>query len=104
MVTVQNHTFEFSPIVLNSYCGIANGGGTGYNLQLSEVVKVLTGGVVDNWPTKGQIPSSKLSVKYIVLHKVRVVNWVPTTHTTSVSKPMARVLYMIGIGASFNFG
>ncbi|GAA0163831.1 hypothetical protein LIER_19605 [Lithospermum erythrorhizon] len=92
--TFQNFTFDFSPCLINGCFARANGGETGYNLQLFEIFKVLTGGAVNTWPVKGQIPSSRLSVKYAILHKVAVVNWVPTTPTTSVSKTMARVLYM----------
>ncbi|GAA0158445.1 hypothetical protein LIER_15466 [Lithospermum erythrorhizon] len=47
----------------------ANGGQTGYNLQLSDIVKVLIGGDVDTWHDK-RLPSSKLSVMYAVLNKV----------------------------------
>ncbi|GAA0149559.1 hypothetical protein LIER_08704 [Lithospermum erythrorhizon] len=49
------------------------------------------GGAVDTWSDKG-LPSSKLIVKYAVLDKVGVANWVPTTHTTSVSQTFASIL------------
>ncbi|GAA0155644.1 hypothetical protein LIER_13330 [Lithospermum erythrorhizon] len=102
-VTFCNFTFDFSPSLVNAFYGRANGGETSYNLQLSEIVKVLTGGVVDTWPDKG-LPSSKLSVKYAVMHKVGVENWVPITHTIIVSETLAMVLYMIGTRALFNLG
>ncbi|GAA0141168.1 hypothetical protein LIER_02375 [Lithospermum erythrorhizon] len=97
-VTFHNFTFDFSPSVINGYFARANGGDTGYNLQLSEIVKVLTGGAVNTWLDKEQILSSRLIVKYVVLHKIDVVNWVPTTHTKSVSDTVDWVLYTrIGI-------
>ncbi|GAA0151212.1 hypothetical protein LIER_09982 [Lithospermum erythrorhizon] len=103
-VILRNYTIEFSPSIINAYFGRANGGKTGSKLKLYEIAKVLTGGAVYTWLDKGQIPSSRLSVKYVVLPKVGVVNWVPTTYTTSVSETMAMVLYIIGTGASFNLG
>ncbi|GAA0143723.1 hypothetical protein LIER_04336 [Lithospermum erythrorhizon] len=69
-VTFRNFNFDFSPSLVNAFYGRANGGETGYNLQLPEIVKVLTGGDVDTWPDKG-LPSSKISVKDAVLHKAR---------------------------------
>ncbi|GAA0141465.1 hypothetical protein LIER_02602 [Lithospermum erythrorhizon] len=48
----RNFTFDFSPSLINRYFARANSGDTGYNLQLSEIVNVLTGGVVNTWPDK----------------------------------------------------
>ncbi|GAA0183744.1 hypothetical protein LIER_31102 [Lithospermum erythrorhizon] len=102
-VTFRNRTFDFSPRLINDHFGRPNGGGTGYNLRTSDIVKVLTAGVVDTWPDKG-LPSSRLSVKYVVLYKVGVANWIPTTHNTSVFEALGKFLYMIGTGASFDMG
>ncbi|GAA0143674.1 hypothetical protein LIER_35787 [Lithospermum erythrorhizon] len=98
-VTFRNCTFDFSPRLINDYFGLPNGGGTGYNLRTNDIVNVLTGGVVDTWPDKG-LPSSRLSVKYAVLYKVGVANWIPTIHNTSVSEALGKFMYMIGTGAS----
>ncbi|GAA0172164.1 hypothetical protein LIER_26043 [Lithospermum erythrorhizon] len=51
-VTLRNYTIDFSLSIINGYYAKANRGGTRYNLQLSGIVKVLTGGSVDTWPTK----------------------------------------------------
>ncbi|GAA0151308.1 hypothetical protein LIER_10053 [Lithospermum erythrorhizon] len=102
-VTFKNCTFDLSPIRINDYFGRPNECGTGYNLRPNDIVKVLTGGAIDSWPDEG-LPSSRLSVKYVVLHKVGVANWIPTTHRTSVSESLGKVLYMIGTGASFDLG
>ncbi|GAA0172005.1 hypothetical protein LIER_25915 [Lithospermum erythrorhizon] len=100
-VTFCNFTFDFSPSIINRYFGRENGEETGYNLQLSEIVKVLTGGVVDTWSDKGQIASSKMSVKYVILHKIGVANWVPSTHTASVFETLARA---VDTGGAFGSG
>ncbi|GAA0181473.1 hypothetical protein LIER_30248 [Lithospermum erythrorhizon] len=76
LVTFRNFTFDFSPYIINGYFGRAKGGEMGYNLKLTKIFKVLTGGAIDIWLDKG-LPSSKLS---------------------------AKVLYMIGTGALFNSG
>ncbi|GAA0163614.1 hypothetical protein LIER_19435 [Lithospermum erythrorhizon] len=52
-VTLGNFTFEFSPSIMNGYFSRANGGETSYNLKFLEIIKVLTGGVVNTCPTKG---------------------------------------------------
>ncbi|GAA0159514.1 hypothetical protein LIER_16268 [Lithospermum erythrorhizon] len=65
LVTLQNYTINFSPSLINVYYGRANGGKIGAKLKFSEIANVLTGGTVDTWLDKGQIPSSKWSVNII---------------------------------------
>ncbi|GAA0160596.1 hypothetical protein LIER_17115 [Lithospermum erythrorhizon] len=63
-VTFRNFTFDFSPRIINDYFGRANRDTTGYNLQLSNIVKVLMGGAINTWPDK-ELPSSKLGVHVV---------------------------------------
>ncbi|GAA0176258.1 hypothetical protein LIER_29282 [Lithospermum erythrorhizon] len=44
----------------------------------------MTIGSIITWPSRSQLESSKLSVKYAVLHKVAVICLVPTTHTPAL--------------------
>ncbi|MCI54116.1 envelope-like protein, partial [Trifolium medium] len=37
------------------------------------------------WPKKGKVSASKISVKYAILNRIGALNWVPTTHTADVA-------------------
>ncbi|GAA0163826.1 hypothetical protein LIER_39667 [Lithospermum erythrorhizon] len=97
-VTLRNFVFNFSPDLINKAYGRTNEGDTGDSLLLSDIVSTLIVGSVTIWPPKSQLASSKLSVKYVVLHKVDVICLVPTTHTTSIGEALTKALYMLGSG------
>ncbi|GAA0170952.1 hypothetical protein LIER_41053 [Lithospermum erythrorhizon] len=56
--------------------------------NFQKIVKMLTGGVVDTWLDKGQIASSKLSVKYAVLHKFIFDQVVQHAQSQAVLEPI----------------
>ncbi|GAA0163473.1 hypothetical protein LIER_43647 [Lithospermum erythrorhizon] len=103
-VTLRNLVFNFSPDLINQAYGRTNVGDTGDKMLLSDIVSTLTAGAVTIWPPRTQLPSSKLSAKYVVLHKVVVTCLVPTTHTTGISEALAKVLYVLGSGDNLNVG
>lgn len=43
-------------------------------------------------------------MKYVVLHKIGIANWCPSTHGSGVSPILASLLYQIGTRSTFNFG
>jgi hypothetical protein len=45
-----------------------------------------------------------LSVKYAILNKIGTINWVPTTHTSDIATWLARFIYSVGTGTSFDYG
>jgi hypothetical protein len=45
-----------------------------------------------------------LSVKYAILNRIGAVNWVPTSHTSTIATSLAKFIYAIGIGADVDFG
>ncbi|GAA0173984.1 hypothetical protein LIER_27472 [Lithospermum erythrorhizon] len=55
-VTFRNRTFDFSPRLINDYFGRPNGGGTGYNLRPSDIVKVLWLELLTHGLTRGLLP------------------------------------------------
>ncbi|XP_050876094.1 uncharacterized protein LOC127079768 [Lathyrus oleraceus] len=56
------------------------------NKRSKEFRKVeITAKQVKEWPMKGKLYASSLSVKYVVLHRIRVANWVPTNHTSNIA-------------------
>lgn len=56
----------------------------------NQVCSEITGGRVKYWPNKGKFSVGKLTVKYGILHRVAVVNCVPTNHTSTITKRMVK--------------
>lgn len=48
--------------------------------------------------------ASALSVKYVVLHKIGVMNRVPTNHTSNIAIGVGKFIYIIGTKLNFDFG
>jgi hypothetical protein len=45
-----------------------------------------------------------LSVKYAILNRIGAVNWVPTSHTSTIATGLAKFIYAIGTGANVDYG
>lgn len=58
-----------------------------------------TKGTVIEWPINDQFTTISLSVKYVILDKIDIVNWYPSTYASSVSLAFAKLIYLIGIGS-----
>jgi len=69
-----------------------------------QICKEITAQQVKRWPIKGKLQSSKLSVKYALLHRIGAANWVPTNHTSTITAGLGMFIYMIGTETKFNFG
>ena len=72
--------------------------------KIDPMVSVITGGKVRSWPYKFQLLSSHLILRYSILHKIAMCNWLPTTHCTVVSKSFATFLFQVGMKRKFNLG
>ncbi|XP_050897173.1 uncharacterized protein LOC127103989 [Lathyrus oleraceus] len=59
---------------------------------------------VRKWPLKDKLVASKLSVKYAMLHKIGVANWVPTNHKSKVFVMLGKFIYVVGTKANFDYG
>ncbi|XP_058752435.1 uncharacterized protein LOC131625606 [Vicia villosa] len=70
----------------------------------NKVCQVITANQVRSWPLKGKLSASKLSMKYAMLHKIGVANWVPTNHKSTVPTVLGRFIYAIGTKAKFDYG
>ena len=66
--------------------------------------KEITAGQVKAWPKKGKLAAKYLSVKYAILNKIGVVNWVPTNHTSTIATNLGKFLYSVGTKVDFDFG
>ncbi|XP_050896468.1 uncharacterized protein LOC127103247 [Lathyrus oleraceus] len=89
-VYVRGKCVIFSPSVINKYLG-----------RPDEAQPELE---VRKWPLKGKLVASKLSVKYAMLHKIGVANWVPTNHKSTVVVMLGKLIYVVGTKAKFDYG
>ncbi|KAK2352764.1 hypothetical protein QL285_090477 [Trifolium repens] len=103
-VFVRGKCVQFSPAVINAYLGRREYGYPGFEPTNNQVCKTITANQVKVWPLKGQVPSVMLSVKYAILNRIGAVNWVPTSHTSTIATGLAKFIYVIGTGANVDFG
>lgn len=66
------------------------------------VVFELTGGKVKKWDAR--FAFTKLTWKYVVLHKVAISNWMFSKNTTILTKDRVILIYRIGKGIPINLG
>ena len=103
-VYVRGHQFDFLPSILNAYLGCPNPKGPIIQPPVHQVVSVIIGGKLSSWPAKGNVPSSILSTKFCILHKIIIYNWLPGNHKSHVTKALASLLFQIGTKQRFNLG
>lgn len=72
-------------------------------LVYPNVVRELIGGVMSSW-VEDSLHGAKLSMKYGILHKIIVHNWMPSTHHSTLRQSIATLIYRIGFGIPINFG
>ncbi|KAK2456852.1 hypothetical protein QL285_004181 [Trifolium repens] len=103
-VFVRGKCVKFSPAVINAYLGRKEDGYPGFEPTNNQVCKTITANQVKVWPLKGKVPSAMLSVKYAILNRIGAINWVPTTHSSTIATSLAKFIYAIGTGADADFG
>ncbi|KAK2450358.1 plasma membrane ATPase [Trifolium repens] len=95
---------EFSPVVINRFLGRREDGYSEVEATNNQICKTITANQVRMWPLKGKVPSVILSVKYAILNRIGAINWVSTTHSSTIATSLARFIYAIGTGTDANFG
>ncbi|XP_057432425.1 uncharacterized protein LOC130725193 [Lotus japonicus] len=103
-VYVRGRCVTFSPAVINQALGRSAVEFVEEELSLDLVAKELTAGQVEKWPTKKLLSIGFLSVKYAILNRIGVVNWIPSHHTSAISAILAKLIYRIGTEIPFDFG
>ena len=56
------------------------------------------------WPKDNNFQSSILSMKYSILHKIAIANWLLRLHISSVSKDIVILLFLVGTSEPFDMG
>ncbi|KAK6114750.1 LOW QUALITY PROTEIN: hypothetical protein DH2020_007019 [Rehmannia glutinosa] len=92
-------------VVINEFFGTPDCEEGHHIRDFNMVLKVLTGNRMPLWPAHPKkVSSSALTSLYGVLFKIALSNWVPSSHSSSVTREQATVIYLIGKGLPFNFG
>lgn len=69
-VYVRGRCVEFSPEVINRFMGRCDDEQAEVEVIDNTVYKEITAKQVSQWPRKGKLSASKLSVKYVGLHMI----------------------------------
>ncbi|XP_019198220.1 PREDICTED: uncharacterized protein LOC109192077 [Ipomoea nil] len=104
-IFIRGKWYIFGPDMINEYYGLTvvqEEAITDWNL----VAKTLTGGQLDTWPTgdKDYLPSSQLTSRYVILHRLALHNWLLSAHFHTVGKHLAGFLYRIGTKMPIDLG
>ena len=73
-VFVRGRCVEISREVIKKFLGSSEEACTEFKVADDQICKDITSQQVKEWPVKGKLPSSKLSVKYVLLHKIGAAN------------------------------
>ncbi|XP_050915846.1 uncharacterized protein LOC127130940 [Lathyrus oleraceus] len=103
-VYVRGRCVDFSSEIINRFLG--RNGEEQAEIKVSDdvVYKEITAKQVKEWPRKGKLSVSDLSLKYVVLHIIGVANWVPTNHTSNIAIGLGKFMYIVGTKSNFDFG
>ena len=87
---------EFFPAVINMFLGRIEREQPEVEVSDNTICGEIFGKHVKEWPRRGKLYTSCLSVKYVILHKIRAANWMPTNHTSSIATVLGRFIYIVG--------
>ena len=94
-VHIRGLKFKISPAIINGFLGNTVEFGSTPSHPYNDVLTfVLSGGTLSIWPVNG-IPTVSLGIKYVILHKVGITNWFPSSHASSVFVALGTFLYQI---------
>ncbi|XP_019190738.1 PREDICTED: uncharacterized protein LOC109185210 [Ipomoea nil] len=104
-IFIRDKWYVFGPDMINESYGLKavhEEAITDWNL----VAKTVTGGQTDTWPTgeKDYLPSSQLTSKYVILHRLALHNWLPSAHFHTVGKQLTGLLFRIGTKMAIDLG
>ncbi|XP_050941306.1 uncharacterized protein LOC127149565 [Cucumis melo] len=84
-IRIWGFKFVISPIVINGFLGNVIDVDCSPSSPSTDILaSVLSSGTLSTWPVNG-IPVVALSIKYVILHKIDIANWFPSSHASSVS-------------------
>ena len=103
-VFVRGECVNFSPTIINKFLGVEEINIPNLEVTDDQVCNKITANQVKGWPKKKKISSGELSVKYSILNRIVVINWVPTTHSSDVATRLGKFIYVVGSKSKMDFG
>ena len=103
-VFVRGKCVEFSPSIINRFLVRSEDVYCELEVTNNLVCRAITANQVSEWPMKNKLPVRKLSVKYVILHRIGASNWVPTNHTSTIYISLGKFIYTIGNHKHFDYG
>lgn len=103
-VYVRGRCADFSPEIINRFMGKNEEEQVEVEVSDNVICREITAKQVKEWPRKGKLSASYLSVKYAVLHKIGAANWVPTNHTSNIATGLGKFIYIVGTKTYFDIG
>ena len=102
-VHIRGVCFNVSLELLNTFLGIALVADYAVPYPTPEyLAEELTGGTIRVWSIDGQLPVASLTVKYAILHRIGIANWIPSTHASTISTSLGHFVYLVGIRVKVN--
>ncbi|XP_019177734.1 PREDICTED: uncharacterized protein LOC109172939 [Ipomoea nil] len=104
-IFIRGKWYVFGPDMINEYYGLKGV----HEEDITDwdlVAKTLTCGHTTAWPTgeTDTLHSSRLTSKYVILHRIALHNWLPSAHFHTVDKQLAALLFRIGTKMSIDLG
>ncbi|XP_050885341.1 uncharacterized protein LOC127090059 [Lathyrus oleraceus] len=103
-VYVRGKCITFSPNVINNFLGRKIEGVGELEVTDNQVCREIAARQVKVWPVKKHLPAGKLTVKYVILHKIGAANWVPTNHISNIANTLGRFIFVVGTKVNFDYG
>ncbi|XP_050876550.1 uncharacterized protein LOC127080267 [Lathyrus oleraceus] len=103
-VYVIGRCVDFSPEIINRFLGRNEKEQDKIEVSDNFICREIIAKQVKEWPRKGKLFASALSVKYVVLHKNGAANWVLTNHTSNIATGLGKFIYIVGTKSKFDFG
>jgi len=103
-VFVRGEWVNFSPTVINKFLGVEEINIPKLEVTDDQMCNEITANQVKVWPKKKMISFGKLFVKYAILNRIVVINWVPTTHSSDVASGLGKFIYVVGSKSKMDFG
>ncbi|TYJ96982.1 flocculation protein FLO11-like [Cucumis melo var. makuwa] len=102
-VHIRGVCFNVSSELLNSYLGITLLADYAVSYPtLERLPEDLTSGTVPVWPVDGQLPVAFLTIKYSILYRIGISNWIPSTHASTILTLLGHFVYLVGTGVKVN--
>ncbi|XP_058783547.1 uncharacterized protein LOC131658250 [Vicia villosa] len=89
-VGVRERVVIFSPAVINEFLGRSVESRDGLEVTNDQACREIIGG--------------QLTVKYAILHRIAVANWVPSNHTSTITAGLGRFIHAVCKRPTYNFG